>query len=148
MGKLSLLTKRCILVHTWWLHSGEELFRYSKASSYVVYGSRKKPCNSRTVYHEAGKTPKNLLKIHMKCSKFSKIRVYQVFLEPIQNRVSPSSANLEAAYLEVLLYINTFSYTWTYLILLCHFQISLSQKLWRKHLTLFSIFLPVPTLLY
>ena len=33
----------------------------------------------------------------------AKIRVSQVFLEPIKNRVSPRSALLEAVYLEALL---------------------------------------------
>ena len=33
------------------------------------------------------------------------IRVSQVFLEPIKNRVSPRSALLEAVYLEALLYL-------------------------------------------
>ena len=37
----------------------------------------------------------------------AKIRVSQVFWEPIKNRVSPRSALLEAAYLEALLYITS-----------------------------------------
>ena len=36
----------------------------------------------------------------------AKIRVSQVFLEPIKNRVTPRSVLLEAVYLEALLYIN------------------------------------------
>ena len=65
------------------------LSMYSKASNYVVLGSWKKPCISKTVHHEVGKNPK--------------IRVSQMFLESIQNRVSARSGHLEAAYLEALL---------------------------------------------
>ena len=39
-----------------------------------------------------------------------KIRVSQVFWEPIKNRVSPRSVLLKAVYLEALLYIQTNSY--------------------------------------
>ena len=38
----------------------------------------------------------------------AKIRVSQVFWEPIQNRVSPRSVLLKAVYLEALLYNNPF----------------------------------------
>ena len=34
-----------------------------QASSYVVFGSYKKPCISKTVHHDIGKNPKNLHKI-------------------------------------------------------------------------------------
>ena len=37
----------------------------------------------------------------------AKIRVSQVFWEPIKKRVSPRSALLEAVYLEALLYMHT-----------------------------------------
>ena len=37
----------------------------------------------------------------------AKIRVSQVFWEPIKNRASPRSALLEAVYLEALLYIES-----------------------------------------
>ena len=37
----------------------------------------------------------------------AKIRVSQVFWEPIKNRVSPRSALLEAVYLKALLYISS-----------------------------------------
>ena len=39
-----------------------------------------------------------------------KIRVSQVFWEPIKNRVSPRSALLEAVYLEALLYLHILPY--------------------------------------
>ena len=38
----------------------------------------------------------------------AKIRVSQVFWEPIKNRVSPRPAFLKAVYLEALLYCNNF----------------------------------------
>ena len=43
----------------------------------------------------------------------AKIRVSQVFWEPIKNRASPRSALLEAVYLEALLYIEISSETET-----------------------------------
>ena len=98
----------------------------------MVFGSLKKTFISKTVHHEAGKEPKTQLKIHIKCSKCLKICLSQVFVEWIQNRVSPNSADLEAAYLEALLYINMFSSTWTYLNILFLFQTLLSQKLLKK----------------
>ena len=58
---------------------------YSKASSYAVFGFRKKTCILRLI-------------------KNPKIRVPQVFLEPFQNRLAARSAHLEVAYLEALLY--------------------------------------------
>ena len=108
---------------------------YSKASGYTVFGSWKKTFISKTVHHEVCKNLKNPCKIHIKCLKWApqnfrnapiftknprksakirgdsnphksaKIQVSQVFLEPIQNRVSPRSVHLEAAYLKALLYI-------------------------------------------
>ena len=39
----------------------------------------------------------------------TKIRVSQVFWEPIKNRVSPRSALLEAVYLEALLYVDFYA---------------------------------------
>ena len=78
----------------------------------------KKPCISKkTVPHEVGKTQNIRPKIRIKCPKFSrsayftqilakaeKICISQVFLETIQNRVSPRSVHLEAAYLKALLH--------------------------------------------
>ena len=54
---------------------------------------------------------KTLLQIEQKSAKIRvyarllvKIRVSQLFLDPIQNRISAKTAHLEVAYLEALLY--------------------------------------------
>ena len=67
---------------------------------FLVPGSQK-PCIMSLVKTQ---------KIHIKWSKslrysnFAEISVSQVFLDPIQNRVSAWSVHLEAAYFEALLY--------------------------------------------
>ena len=58
----------------------------SKASSYAVFGSWKKPCILKTVHLEVGKTQKIL-----RYAEFFAFCLSQVFLEPIQTRASPGS---------------------------------------------------------
>ena len=47
-----------------------------------------------------------IIKNRVSSRLLAKIRVSQVFWEPIKNRVSPRSALLEAVYLKALLYLN------------------------------------------
>ena len=50
------------------------------------------------------KSGENPCKIHVSARLLVKIRVSQVYLDPMQNRIAARSAHLEVAYLEALLY--------------------------------------------
>ena len=81
------------------------------------------------------KIVENLLKICVFVRLWVKIHVSQVFLDPIQNCISPMSAHLEAAYLEAFLYLR--SYCLIYL--LCKMYVCLHAELAERAWNAFEL---------
>ena len=95
---LSFLT---FSIWTWHFYN----LKYSKASRCAVFGSRKNPCSSKPRFVRLHLCSKIFFfqKIRVSARLLAKIRVSQVFLDPIKNRVSLRSALFKAVYLEALL---------------------------------------------
>ena len=70
-----------------WTQSCLRVRIYVNALSYPVFGSWKNP-------HKFSKNPQKSTKIHVSARLLGKIRVSQVFLDPIQNSVSARSVHL------------------------------------------------------
>ena len=123
LGSKRLILARDIRPRSWPNIGDSYGMSYSQISSYTVFGSWKKLCIWKTVHHEVGKKSKNLCKIHIKCSKFSRYadllqifaknqhksrknpRISSVFRTAIQYHVSPRPAHIEVTYFEALLYM-------------------------------------------